>query len=187
MSESKHYSDGMRTELLMRNVFGDKYYGLASAYQNPKYFKQDVKILLKKLRQDVDDLIANDHFKGACRLYLESIEKELGNAKSEDDYRKLFVNALDIVTILLGYHFEAGNKRTIPFYIPNIWNESQGWSDALKFYEYQDSLFEKRKSLVAQLKNEGFTNAAITEIMNISTYKLAQILIKIKTEEESNE
>lgn len=182
MSGAQHYSDGMRTELLMRNVFGDKYYGLASAYQNPKYFKRDVKVLVKKLRKDIDDLIANDHFKSACRLYLEQIAQELGKAGSEDDYRRIFVNALDIITILLGYHYESGNKRTIPFYIPNIWKESQGWSDALNFYDYKDSLFDKRKSLVAQLKKEGFTNAAISEIMNISAYKLAQIINAIKNE-----
>ncbi|QQS18180.1 hypothetical protein IPL68_06120 [Candidatus Saccharibacteria bacterium] len=146
-----------------------------------------MKTLVKKLRQDIDDLIADSHFKSACRLYLERIEKELGAAKSEDDYRKLFVNALDIITILLGYHYEAGNTRTITFYIPNIWNESLGWYEAQKFYEFQDNLHEKRKDLVKQLKSEGHTNAAIMDILNISAYKLAQVLNTIKAEKNEQE
>jgi len=169
--------------MLMRNVFGDKYYGYASAYQNPKLFRRDVRKLVKRLISDVDKLIASDNFKGAMKLYLERIEDGLKKAKSEDEYRAILVYALDAITILLGYHYQSGPKRTEPFYIPSTWQDRQGWKESEDYYKFKDYMKTERKRIVKMLKSEGKTNPEIAELLNISNYKIAQILKELRDEE----
>lgn len=166
----------------MRNVFGDKYYGYASAYQNPTLFRRDVKKLVKKLQSDIDNLIASDNFKGAAKLYLERIEEGLKKAKSEDEYRALLVYSLDVITILIGYHYQSGVKRVEPYFIPSTWQDRQGWKEAADYYKFKDYMAAERKKIVKRLKSEGKTNSEVAELLNITNYRVAQILRELRDE-----
>lgn len=170
------YSDGMPMERLMQSVLGDRYHGLATAYQDPSTFKRDFKKLVDKLISDVDKLIASENFKLSIKYYLETIKSKIRHARTDDDFRVLLVEAFHIITTLLGYHHQAGNKHEEPYFIPTTWVEASGYRDALGYYEYEDELYGRQKELVQQLKSEGKTYAEISKIMNLSAYRVAQIM-----------
>lgn len=174
--QSQGYSDGMPMERLMCNVFGNAHHGLATAYQNPSTFKRDFKKLINKLISNTDQLIASENFKLSIKHRLETIKSKITQANTDDDFRVLLVEGFHIITNFLGYHYQAGNKYEEPYFIPTTWAEASGHQDALGYYEYEDELHNRQKQLVRQLKSEGKTTPEVSKIMNLSAYRVAQIL-----------
>lgn len=170
------YSDGMPMERLMRNILGDRFHGLATAYQNPSVFKRDFRKLIDKLISDTDKLIASENFKLSIKHHLDTIKSKINRANTDDDYRVLLVEGFHIITNFFGYHYQAGKKYEEPYFIPTTWAEASGHRDSLGYYEYEDGLYDRQKQLVRQLKSEGKTYSEISTIMNLSAYRVAQIL-----------
>lgn len=170
------YSDGMPMERLMQSVLGDRYHGLATAYQEPSIFKRDFKKLIDKLVGDIDKLVASENFRLSIKHRLETIKSRIGQASTDDDFRVLLVESFHIVSTLLGYHYQSGKKYEEPYFIPTTRAEASGFRDALGYYEYEDELYDRQKELVLQLKSEGKTYAEISKIMNLSAYRVAQIV-----------
>lgn len=175
----------MMCENLFRQVFGDKkYYGYAAAFNDPKFRKKEFNKLIERFINHLDELVVTEKFKEYLGYQLEYLRREVARTDLDNDSVGILVVNLKIIATFLGYHYSTGPKREEPYFVPSIWAEKQGWVNALEYYKGRDSLIVVRQSVVEQLLQEGKTYSEIGFILNISGYKVAQIVQKIKADKD---
>ena len=172
---------GLICENLFRHVFGDKkYYGYATAFNNPTFRRREFKKLINKFVKHVDELNASEKFKEYLTYQLKYLQKEIARTSLDPEAVGILVINLKIISTFLGYHYASGNKREEPYFIPSIWAEKRGWVETLEYYTERDKLIERREKIVELLQQEGLSLSEIAFILNISGYKVSQISQKIK-------
>lgn len=171
----------LRVEHLFRRVLGDpKYDNTASAFTNPRYFKEQIKKLIKQLHKDIDELQASELFINSAKYNLENLQAAINRGDFSHNWQQITIASLEIVANFLGY--EAGSKRKIvePYFIPSVWQESKNL-DMLDQMDRMNKLrVDYRLEIVVQLKSRGLTHAEIAEVMNQTGYRIAQLLNKAK-------
>ncbi len=175
----------MMCENLFRQVFGDKqYYGYASAFSDPTYRKKEFKKLIQQFVKTLNELVTTEKFKEYLSYQLKYLEKEIGRTNLDNDSLGILVVSLKIIATFLGYHYASGPKREEPYFVPSVWAERRGWTDSLEYYKERDALIASRQDVVARLLEEGKTYSEISFILNISGYKVAQIVQRIKADRQ---
>ena len=183
---SKHFGDiGMATEMLISSVLGEKYYGLASGYTNVKIFKKDIKKLIRHLKKAVDQLVASEHLIEHLSLKLDDLSDDVDTLDQDINKMYIVVDSLNIISALLGYHYQVVGKKVEPYFIPSTWQDRSSHKEPEQYFDYQKSLTQKRVKIAGDLKRQGYTDAEVLEILNISKYKAAQ-LIKISRVDKEN-
>lgn len=173
----------MMSENLFRQVFGDKKYrGYASAFNDPAFRKKGFNKLIRRFINHLDELVVSEKFKEYLGYQLEYLRREIARTDLDDEAIGIVVVNLKIIATFLGYHYASGPKREEPYFVPSIWAEKQGWLEPLEYYKERDSLIVARQKVVEQLLKEGKTYSEISFILNISGYKVAQIVQKVKAE-----
>ena len=170
-------------ENLFRQVFGDKqYYGYASAFNDPSYRKKEFKKLIRQFVKTLDALVVTEKFKEYLDYQLKYLEQEVARTNLDNDGVGILVVNLKIIATFLGYHYASGPKREEPYFVPSVWAERRGWVNSLEYYKERDSLIAARQDVVARLLKEGKTYSEISFVLNISGYKVAQIVQRIKAD-----
>jgi|GEM_PF-2622388 len=176
-SEIGQYS--MDYELMLRQVFGNKEYHSADLY-GKKYFKKKIKKLIVELRKRVDSLVEiDDRLKEMLFSDFESLEKQTEELSGPDFYKSLFVRALMIITRLLGYDYCEGKIHREPYFIRSVGQEiKEKAAKGAHFYDElmktRSKILQKRKDLILQLAQDGFTTAEISEILKLSLYEVSK-------------
>lgn len=170
----------MDYELMLRQVFGDKEYHTADLY-GKKYFKRKVKKLIVALRKRVDSLVEiDDRLKEMLFSDLEKMEALVSSLDHPADYKSLYVTSLMVITRLLGYDYCEGQIHREPHFIRTVYQETKEKSaKGAHFYDElmktRSKILEKRRDMVRNLADEGFTTAEISEILKMSQYEVSKI------------
>lgn len=174
----------MMSENLFRQVFGKRYYGMASAFYNDKYFRTNIIKLINHFKADISEIIAPEALVEYLSYQLGYFSKEVTSCKAfTPEVRGFLVISLKIIATLLGYHYSAGGKKNEPFYIPDLWAEMQGWDNLSTYLDTKEYLnTQERSKIIKQLIDNGKTNTEIATIFNLSKYKIAQIIKNTKNE-----
>ena len=172
-------------ELLFRHVFGyDKYYGTAGSFNDPSYFKKQIKKMITQLRKDIDNLQASELYINSAKNDLERLEKAMLDGQFTKQWQQLALAALRPIVTFLGYGAGSKQKTVEPYFIPSVWQENQGWNDGSAHFDHIKRLKEDyRIQIVNQLQKQGLTHAEIAEVMNQSGYRIAQLLNQAKVSE----
>ena len=171
-------------ELLFRFVFGNKYDGTASSFNDPSYFKKQIKKMLTQLRKDIDNLQASEHYIKSANYDLEQLEEALLDGEFTKQWQQLALAALRPIVTFLGYGAGSKHKTVEPYFIPSVWQENKEWNDGSAHYDHVKKLKEDyRMQIVKQLQKQGLTHAEIAEVMNQSGYRIAQLLNQAKVSE----
>lgn len=170
-------------EFLFCRVFGDqKYNKKADCFRDEQYFKAQIKKLVAKFKQDIENLQASEIFIQRAQLDLKHLEAHLLNrGKFTKDQQIVAIHSLAPIATFLGYGDGTPHKSTEPYFIPSIWEEMFGWNNFKKYYDRKLFLEnDMRLKIIEDLVGQGYTKAEIALIMNQSGYKIAQYLNKIK-------
>lgn len=181
-SNSTKFS-GIMTEYFFQSVFGKKYHGTASAFQNNnKYFKNEIMKLIDRFISDVKNLIATEDVIENLLYQLGYLKKELSviNDPSNEVKGLLIIN-LKLFATLLGYNRVVGRREQEPYFIPTLWSEKKGWRNLSEYQDTKEHLeIETRIKIIKDLRKKKHTVTEIALIMNLSNYKTAQLLKKIE-------
>jgi len=111
---------------------------------------------------------------------LEYLRREVKRINFDQDNLGVLVVNLKIIATFFGYHYASGPKREEPYFVPSIWAEKQGWIQPLDYYKERDELVKARQKIVEHLISDGKTYSEVAFILNLSGYKVAQIVQQIK-------
>lgn len=182
-NNEEKFEYSMNFEMLLRLVLGPKYYQWASLASDKSFFKKAIARLLAKLKKDVSALNSGERLRDLCTRKLETIVKALKKAESANEYRELFIDALEIVAFLIGYDGFEGGKITTPFYEQSIIAEQvskkrsgkleeQPWKEA---YKVKSELYLAKYKIIQDLKKSGHSYAEIAFIFNDTAYQIKKI------------
>lgn len=176
----------LRAELFFRHIFGDKKYDhTASRFNDPVYFKKQIKKMISQFKQDIDNLQASEIFISSALNDLENLQSELLKNKFTKERQKLSLLILQPIANFLGYGAGSKHKTVEPYFIPSFWQEIRMLNNQEKFWEHPEMLrVDYRLQIVEQLSNQGLSKAYIAEIMNQSGYRIGQYLNAIKAKKE---
>lgn len=162
-------------ELLFRHVFGDdKYYHTASNFDDPSYFKKHIKKLFIRLRKDIDNLQASEIFINRAKHDINDLENTLLQGRLTKERQQIIVVSLQPVITFLGYGAGSKYKTSEPYFIPSVWQERLNWTESEGFRKKLD--VDYRTQIAIQLKEQGLTHAEISEVLNQTGYRIAQLL-----------
>lgn len=172
----------LMAENLLRQVFGKKYYGMASAFNNESYFKKNLTKLIDQLVKDTSALIAPEVLIDNINYQLGYFKKEINEANEfSPELRGALVISLKIIATLIGYRFLTGDKKNEPFFVPSLWSEMQGWNNLSEYLDTKEYLNNQSKiEIIKQLVAKRHTATEIAVILNISGYKVAQLLKQVR-------
>lgn len=157
----------------------DKMRGTAGEYRNVKAMKRSLKKSVTVLKKRMDELEIDERL---CRLLTARFARLIaliGGLKTEADFEHITIEALWIISYLLGFD-HLGRRNVIwerdfdSFINQKALEEGKDLSDL--YDQIRDDHYEKRRELVRQLKRQKYTTAAIADILNTSDYRVQQLL-----------
>lgn len=166
----KQYHYSMLMEMVAWQFFGhdSSSHGMASAYSNPVYFKNQCLKFVKKIRKRVHEVITNDEFlKDYLLSYLDALEKSLKRVTKENSEIDIIASLFQIIALLLGWgHFEGKFFRT-----PIYYQTEEQKERTLRFLSRQGVPSEisfRRRNIILQLRKKGLSYQQIGLILGIS-------------------
>ena len=166
----KQYHYSMPMEMTAWEFFGcdSSAHGMASAYSNPIYFKNQCLKFVTKIKKRINEVITNDEF---LRDYLlkviEILEERLKKVSKENNEIDIIASLFQIIALLLGWgHFEGKFFRT-----PIYYQTEEQIERTLRFIAKQGVPSEipfRRRSIILQLRKEGLSYQQIGLILGIS-------------------
>ncbi len=167
--------EAMRFETIMKMFFRDKAHQIAGTVNNPKERKKWLLQTVDHVVKIIDNLDAPIKHKERLISTLEHLKEEI--QKTEAPNWQMIDEFLVLVAQLLGYRFDAR------IYSISYWqDEDQYYTEQIQdgkereYYYHTKNIVGFRRKIVQQLKSEGHNNHTIALILNISEYKVKQLL-----------
>jgi hypothetical protein len=163
-------------EMLMQ-YFGDKaWHTAASAYSKTTRNKW-LKKLESKLIADIDTLDTSERHKSLMMRDAESFFKTL--RADEPSWDSIFA-ALMFISRFLGYDYCRGSKQhTLTYYQTEAQYYTQkifAGGDPMQDHFDRKDVISQRAEIAKSLKENGHNTLRIAQILNISEYKVKQLL-----------
>ena len=114
MSQRFYYN--LELENAMRNLFGDRYYGTASGFFQPKTVQKAMLQAIKKIGKTINKIKADPRFYVRANADLEILEHELNQMTVRNNDWKIIAHLLDLISTLLGYDWGEGKQYRKPKY-----------------------------------------------------------------------
>lgn len=167
----------MRFETTMRLLFGEKAYQIAGTEANPKHRREWLQRAVREILRVVNSLDTTPRHKQMLMAELEAISELLKGAKeaSWDLVYRLFRLSFR----LLGFDYVQGAKCHTPVYcqMPNQYFTSQllGGGDPMQDYQDKKDAISVRKSIVKDLKAQGFDDFKISLVLNSTEHEVKKL------------
>lgn len=168
---------GMRFELTMRLLFGDKAYQIAGTEANPKHRKEWLQKSVRKLLRLVDGVDTTLRHKKMLMAELDAINELLkqGNDASWDLVYRLFRLSFR----LLGFDYPNGANCHTPIYFQtpdqHFTTLLLSGGDVNQDYGDKNNAISIRESIVRSLKSGGLDDFKISLVLNISEYEVKKM------------
>jgi len=114
MSQRFYYN--LELESALRNLLGQKYYGTASGFFQPKYVQKAMLQATKRIRKTIGKIKADQRFHDIANAELDILEHELNNMTAGNNDWKIIAHLLSLVSTLLGYDWTEGKQYRKPRY-----------------------------------------------------------------------
>ena len=187
--QSERFKDNMDLELALRNLMGERCYGLAGAFSDPLCCKEFLLRAIKQIRKRLKEVITTDErLSSTTHNTLDSLE-HYAKSTSEKVNNDWFIIAdlLNLISRLLGYDYLDGKvHRYIIFYQ----DKQQEFEDYHKnvgraLIDELSKDLRVRYELVYLLKKKEFSNNQIARVMGLSEKLVIKILKKIQNFERN--
>ena len=162
----------MHFERTMSLLFGEKAYQIASVEANPKHRREWLQRAIRKLLREVNTLNTTLHHRKVLMMELDAISELLKSAK--DPSWGLIFCFLRLSSCLLGFGCPRGAKCHTPTYFQT---ERQYYTahilrggDVMQDYHDRKDAVSLRRSVIEDLKNQGFDDFKISLVINTSEY-----------------
>lgn len=168
---------GMRFELTMRLLFGDKAYQIAGTEANPKHRREWLQKAARKLMRVADSVDTTPRHKKMLMAELEAIDELLKGAKepSWDLVYRLFRLSLR----LLGFDYGKGAKCHTPVYFQtpdqHFTTLLLSGGDAGEYFNDKKNTVSIRESVVKDLRSQGMDDFKISLVLNVSEYEVKKL------------
>jgi len=185
--KKEKFEYSMAFENLLTLVLGGHYYQWASSANDIILVRRGIKSLISQFVKDVEKLDADYRLKDLCEMYLERIDRQLKNAKTANDFRDLFIDALLLVATMFGYdgigspnvskpriiHFEQNLLAEFRQAYSRKKDKKSYWQE---FSDLKSKLYKTKYEIIVNLKNKKYSNAEIANILNTSAYEIQKII-----------
>ncbi|HDQ06525.1 MAG TPA: hypothetical protein ENN36_07385 [Candidatus Bathyarchaeota archaeon] len=182
-------NDGLRNEgfryngdleIVMADLFGKRYFGLAGLFSDPKFCKKCMLKAIKKIKRRLNELLTIDErLRERTNSILDSLEREARKISLEENNEwKIITHLLHLVTHLLGYDWQDGKIHRQVFYYQD---KAQAQMDK-KIYNprtFYDSLRSDQRftfMLVKSMRNRKLPKHQIVRLLGISLYRTNKII-----------
>ncbi len=168
---------GMKFEMTVRLFFGDKAYQIAGQERTAKYRAEWLAKIGKVLLKQIDEIDTTPRHKQMLMTEAESFWKDVRLVKA--DPWSLVYTLVRLCGRLLGYDFVRGVKVHTPTYYQTCEQyystaTIQGAEALQSYYDKKDTI-SIRRSIVEQLKEQGFSDFKIALVLNISEYEVKKL------------
>ncbi|HOY70633.1 MAG TPA: hypothetical protein PL131_04710 [Methylotenera sp.] len=162
-------------EMTMRSILGDEADHIASQARDKTFRKKWYEKALKRLLVQVAQIDTTTKHKESLTTWSECALK----AATECDEQKLLMYVLRLSAVLLGFAGVRGSVLYIPIYSQNndqYYTEviMQGGDPMQDYYDKKNNV-ALRRGLVLQLKEQGFTDFKISQVLNITEYQVKKL------------
>lgn len=168
---------GMRFEMTICLLFGDKAYKIAGTEANAKHRKEWLQKAVRKLLRVVDDLDTTPRHKQMLMTELEAITELLKGAKEAS--WDLVYRFLRLSIRLLGFDAQGAKCHTLMYFqTPNQHLTTQLYRGGDRSQDYNDKMnaIVIRKSIIEDLKAQGMDDFKISLVLNTSEYEIKKLL-----------
>lgn len=177
MNKQKIKSEGfMDFEYMLRQFLGDKTYGLQGIRENETAMRRQLKKVIKKIERRIDGLDTTNRHK---EMLFREVEKLKDDFKNQNiDPWTVIIHLLSLISRLLGYDYLKGFINTPMYYQTNSQYYSQiiyEGGDAMQNYYDQKNLVHIRKEVYKELKEKGYSDFKVAQIMNTTEYKIKKL------------
>lgn len=114
MSARFYYN--LELEEALRNLFGERYYGKASGFFQPKTVQKAMLQAIKKIRKTIRKMKADPRFHERANAELDILEHELNQLTVGNNDWKIVAHLLGLISTLLGYDWNEGKQFRKPKY-----------------------------------------------------------------------
>lgn len=181
IKDSIRLKHNLGLEHALCTIFGKKYHGDASLFEDPKYVKQALNDWIKKVRKRITELTNYDErLRLVTSIQLELLKKELKNFPKENNEWMIITHFIYLINYLLGYDLCDGtiNRHVIYFQDRGQeWKEQQKmgkrrWEDISWTYK---NVRNYRRDIIKRLREKGLNYYQISEIMDKSESTIKRI------------
>lgn len=168
--EKKQYHYSMSMEMAAWEFFGinSSAHGMASAYSNPVYFKNQCLKFTKNIEKRINEIITNDElFREYLLSKIDALEGKLKKVTKLNNEIDVIADLFQIIALLLGWGHSGGKFFRTPIYYQTE-NQKENF---LKFVAKQGVPSEVvfwRRNIILQLRKENLTYQQIGLILSIS-------------------
>ena len=163
-------------EMTMRSFLGNEADHIASQAFDAKSRKRWYAKALKKVLKLIDQLETTTKHKKQMTIWVESA---LGAVTKEFDEQRLLLYLFRLSGSLLGFSGIRGSVLHTPIYSQShsqhYTEEIQSGGDVMQDYYDKKNVLAVRRSLVIELKAQGFTDFKIGQVLNISEYQVKKL------------
>jgi len=177
--ERYHYCIEMENALCQFR--GRKYEDWATLCEDPKLLKRALLDVTKVIRKRLHSISMDTRLELTTSTTLESLAteiKEIGEDFNND--LEIIAKLLDFISRLLCFGWQDGkiHREVVYFQTKEQENEDFRHLDPNGFWDTFDQPLRERERIVLELKDKNIHNNVIARTMNISEYKVNQILHK---------
>jgi len=175
--EKKQYHYSMPMEMAAWEFLGidSCAHGMASAYQNPIYFKKQCLKFIRKIEKRINQVITNDElFRESLLSKVKSLESRVKQVTKENIEIDIIAGLFQIVALLLGWGSCTGKFLRTPIYYQT---EDQR-EKFLKIVSQQGVPCEtafRRRNIIIQLRKENLSYQQIGLILGITDSCVKQL------------
>ncbi len=172
----------MMYELVMRQFFGDKAYGIAGTVKNRAKWKRWLNKAIKEMEKRVNSLeIIDTRLKEVLISHLESTSRHLKQIKNDEDNLVLIWELLFICSYLLGYDWTSGEIYRTPHYYQTLSEAKANHRhhkriDMLEAQKEENNLIGIKRRTAQDLKKEGLETYQISLILNTTEYQVLKLI-----------
>lgn len=179
---NKKFSYNISMEYAFATVLGESVHGNAGLYDNPTYIKKDFKKWINIIEKRIYELTEYDErLLTVATSHLNRIKDKLKQISTDDVEWDIITHMIWLVGHLLGYDFFGEINHHVIFYQDRyqIDHTERMMTGRRIVDDYEWCYHHVRNyqaDIVRSLKEKGLTNYQVSQIMNISEYKVKKFL-----------
>ena len=182
--EGKRFKYNMDFEHALRNLLGQRHYGMAGAFRSPKISKKFLLRAIRRIRRRLNEIITTDErLILTTSITLDRLERNVKamSAKVNNDW-VIIANLLNLISLLLGYDWLDGDVHRHVFFYQDKVQEIHDYKKKVgkAFWDEFTGDWRIRFEIVCLLKEMELPNNQIARVIGISDKLVAKILGRIK-------
>jgi hypothetical protein len=170
-----HYSMPMEITAWEFLGYNSSAHGMAAAYSDPIYFKNQCLKFTKKIKKRINEIVTNDEFfKDSLLTKFKTLEERLKEIPKKDNEIDIIASLFQTIALLLGWgHFEGKFFRTPIYYQTD--DQKERFLRLIAKQGVPSEIVFRRRNIILQLRKENLSYQQIGLILGISDSCVKQL------------